>query len=157
MYEFRKVSNEFKFQMEEELRASEEADRQKKLAAAAPPAPTLNLPFSNTPALDAQAAENPTPELALAAPAPDSPTPSELTAAETTPAGLSSENPASESAVESQPESQPFPNPQPVHGVVAAAKPFRGRIPEPPPPPPDHSLSVAQTEAAESEPEARHA
>src|SRR5277367_3368195 len=33
MYEFRKVSNDFKFQMEEELRASEEADRQKKLQA----------------------------------------------------------------------------------------------------------------------------
>lgn len=45
MYEFRKVSNDFKYQMEEELRAAEEADRQKKLAAeaaaraAAPPAP----------------------------------------------------------------------------------------------------------------------
>ena len=46
MYEFRKASNDFKFQMEEELRASEEADRRKKaeeerqrtLAAAAPPA-----------------------------------------------------------------------------------------------------------------------
>src|SRR5579863_3499148 len=33
MYEFRKVSNDFKFQMEEELRASEEAERQRKLAA----------------------------------------------------------------------------------------------------------------------------
>jgi sec-independent protein translocase protein TatB len=48
MYEFRKASNDFKFQMEEELRASEEADRRKKeeerlraLAAAAPPQPTL--------------------------------------------------------------------------------------------------------------------
>ena len=30
MYEFRKASNDFKFQMEEELRASEEADRRKK-------------------------------------------------------------------------------------------------------------------------------
>ena len=30
MYEFRKASNEFKFQMEEELRAAEEADRRKK-------------------------------------------------------------------------------------------------------------------------------
>jgi sec-independent protein translocase protein TatB len=30
MYEFRKASNDFKFQMEEELRNSEEADRQKK-------------------------------------------------------------------------------------------------------------------------------
>ena len=45
MYEFRKASNDFKFQMEEELRASEEADRRKKeeerqnaLAAAPQPA-----------------------------------------------------------------------------------------------------------------------
>src|SRR5579863_10115267 len=30
MYEFRKASNDFKFQMEEELRASEEAERRKK-------------------------------------------------------------------------------------------------------------------------------
>jgi sec-independent protein translocase protein TatB len=44
MYEFRKASNDFKFQMEEELRSSEEADRRKKeeerlraAAAAAPP------------------------------------------------------------------------------------------------------------------------
>ncbi|MGO8934159.1 MAG: twin-arginine translocase TatA/TatE family subunit [Terracidiphilus sp.] len=47
MYEFRKASNDFKFQMEEELRNAEEADRRKKeeeerqraLAAAPPPAP----------------------------------------------------------------------------------------------------------------------
>ena len=45
MYEFRKASNDFKFQMEEELRLSEEADRRKKeeerqrsLAALTPPA-----------------------------------------------------------------------------------------------------------------------
>ena len=30
MYEFRKASNDFKFQMEEELRLAEEADRRKK-------------------------------------------------------------------------------------------------------------------------------
>jgi sec-independent protein translocase protein TatB len=30
MYEFRKASNDFKFQMEEELRTSEDADRRKK-------------------------------------------------------------------------------------------------------------------------------
>jgi len=30
MYEFRKASNDFKFQMEEELRSSEEADRRKR-------------------------------------------------------------------------------------------------------------------------------
>ena len=41
MYEFRKVSNEFKFQMEEELRASEEAERQAKLKAAAVVTPEM--------------------------------------------------------------------------------------------------------------------
>jgi sec-independent protein translocase protein TatB len=50
MYEFRKASNEFKFQMEEELRAAEEADRRKKeeerlkalaLKAPGPEAPAL--------------------------------------------------------------------------------------------------------------------
>jgi len=65
MYEVRKASNDFKFQMEEELRKSEEADRQKKeaerqaaLALAAPalgsqlpevsveaPAPTFENPY----------------------------------------------------------------------------------------------------------------
>jgi sec-independent protein translocase protein TatB len=48
MYEFRKASNDFKFQMEEELRLSEEADRKKKdeatrvaAAASAPEMPSL--------------------------------------------------------------------------------------------------------------------
>ena len=48
MYEFRKASNDFKFQMEEELRTSEEADRRKKeeerlraLALAVPAQPAL--------------------------------------------------------------------------------------------------------------------
>lgn len=66
MYEFRKASNDFKFQMEEELRNAEEADRRKKeeerslaaLAAAEqasvsadPPAQALELP---PPAADAE-------------------------------------------------------------------------------------------------------
>ncbi len=47
MYEFRKASNDFKFQMEEELRQAEEADRRKKeeeerqRALAAAPAPQI--------------------------------------------------------------------------------------------------------------------
>src|SRR6202162_5658418 len=48
MYEFRKASNDFKFQMEEELRLSEEADRRKKeeaerarVAALPPPTQTI--------------------------------------------------------------------------------------------------------------------
>jgi sec-independent protein translocase protein TatB len=51
MYEFRKASNDFKFQMEEELRNAEEADRRKKeeerlkaLALAAPAVATPALP-----------------------------------------------------------------------------------------------------------------
>ena len=49
MYEFRKASNDFKFQMEEELRNAEEADRRKKeeerlrTLALAAPAPTPAL------------------------------------------------------------------------------------------------------------------
>ncbi len=47
MGEFRRASNEFKMQMDEELRASEQADRQKQIAAmeaAAPIPPPLNDP-----------------------------------------------------------------------------------------------------------------
>ncbi len=50
MYEFRKASNDFKFQMEEELRTAEEADRRKKeeerlkALAAAPEQPKLSAP-----------------------------------------------------------------------------------------------------------------
>jgi sec-independent protein translocase protein TatB len=64
MYEFRKASNDFKFQMEEELRLSEEADRRKKeeaerqrvAALAAPVLPPGDVP-SETPApsIEAQA------------------------------------------------------------------------------------------------------
>jgi sec-independent protein translocase protein TatB len=57
MYEFRKASNDFKFQMEEELRSSEEADRRKKAEeerqralAAAPPPVQLEPTTSQTPA-----------------------------------------------------------------------------------------------------------
>src|SRR5580700_1230555 len=57
MYEFRKASNDFKFQMEEELRTAEEADRRKKAEeerqralAAAPPPAQLEATASQTPA-----------------------------------------------------------------------------------------------------------
>jgi sec-independent protein translocase protein TatB len=56
MYEFRKASNDFKFQMEEELRSSEEADRRKKeeerlrtLALAPPAQPALSDSASPVP------------------------------------------------------------------------------------------------------------
>src|ERR1700722_3832472 len=56
MYEFRKASNDFKFQMEEELRTAEEADRRKKaeeerqrVLAAAPAQAQLEATVSQTP------------------------------------------------------------------------------------------------------------
>ena len=55
MYEFRKVSNDFKYQMEEELRASEEADRQKKLKAEAASQVTLAVPPQPVAAIAAEA------------------------------------------------------------------------------------------------------
>jgi sec-independent protein translocase protein TatB len=54
MGEFRRASNEFRMQMEEELRIAEQADRQKEIAAmqaAAPIAPPLTPPENATPAL----------------------------------------------------------------------------------------------------------
>jgi len=49
MYEFRKASNDFKFQMEEELRASEEADRRKREEAERQRALALNPPAQAAP------------------------------------------------------------------------------------------------------------
>ena len=54
MYEFRKAANDFKFQMEEELRVAEEADRRKREAAA--PAPSTGP--AETKPLPAPAAES---------------------------------------------------------------------------------------------------
>jgi sec-independent protein translocase protein TatB len=65
MVEFRRASNEFKMQIEEELRASEEADRQKEITAAAAASaaattvatPATTDPATATPAIDATAGE----------------------------------------------------------------------------------------------------
>jgi sec-independent protein translocase protein TatB len=65
--EFRRASNEFKMQMEEELRVSEQADRQKEIAAieaAAPAAP----PLEGVPTEDPEHPHLPRPEAAEPAP-----------------------------------------------------------------------------------------
>jgi sec-independent protein translocase protein TatB len=67
MYEFRKASNDFKFQMEEELRISEDADRRKQeeerlkaLALAAPkPEAAPALPAAPASTIDATVASTP--------------------------------------------------------------------------------------------------
>ncbi len=78
MYEFRKASNDFKFQMEEELRSAEEADRRKqdeermRALAVTAQAPTLSAPEAVASLLPASSVE---PD-AAAAPA-ESPYPNE--------------------------------------------------------------------------------
>lgn len=72
MAEFRRASNEFKMQMEEELRVAEQAEQQKKIAAmeaAAPTAPSLTepAPVENT---IASAADDP-PEIPFHAQEPE--------------------------------------------------------------------------------------
>ena len=74
MYEFRKASNDFKFQMEEELRSAEEADRRKKEEEERQRRLAANPPAQIEAGTDAQASEagSGTPE---ASPAPESPDP----------------------------------------------------------------------------------
>jgi sec-independent protein translocase protein TatB len=90
MYEFRKASNDFKFQMEEELRQSEEADRRKKeeeerqRALAAAPPPAQLAPPAESPAQPEAAAEpapppEPPADIAADAPEPAIAIPSEST------------------------------------------------------------------------------
>lgn len=64
MGEFRRASNEFRMQMEEELRVSEQQEQQKKIAAmeaAAPAAPALESSSENTIAAPAENASTETP------------------------------------------------------------------------------------------------
>ena len=114
MYEFRKISNDFKFQMEEELRASEEAERQRKLAEAQAQAALAAPPQPVTPAVTVDAVSEPaTPEVAA-----------NIGAESTAEAAA----PAVTGEVRGEPRKFPHIQP-PVSGdPVAAQKPFRGRI-----------------------------
>jgi sec-independent protein translocase protein TatB len=66
MYEFRKVSNDFKYQMEEEFRAAEDADRRKKEAEALAARATA-------PGINAEAAQLPSPQSTVESPYSTSP------------------------------------------------------------------------------------
>ena len=180
MYEFRKASNDFKFQMEEELRQSEEADRRRKeeeerqrALAASPPAPQLDVvapqldvtaPQVDQPAESvAESAAAATPETPSESPYPGETTYPDLAAEATRPEETTEDLTAS--AVEAaRLRIQP-----PSTGAVVAANP-PGRAPqqaelfeltaEPGPAP---SLEVAATtpesdnpEAERSEPAAHH-
>jgi sec-independent protein translocase protein TatB len=152
MYEFRKVSNDFKFQMEEELRASEEADRQRKLQAAAQetaaqgaldapkplpePEPAAQLePGAGTTVID--------PAYAAALEAEN--------AAKITDAKASAEEavaPAVAGEVRGEPRRFPHIQPPVTGETVAAQKPFRGRVEETAPETGDGPKEPLQSEEA---------
>ena len=109
MYEFRKVSNDFKFQMEEELRASEEAERMRKIQA------------------DARA------PLPPAAPEPVQPELASGTEAVATEAAPAVEGEVRAHSSDHEPDLTPkFPQiaPPSTGEPVAAQRPFRGRFSE---------------------------
>lgn len=127
MYEVRKASNDFKFQMEEELRQSEEADRRQKeeaerqrALAATPPPPQLEQPAESA----AEAAAPATPEALC-----ESPYPGETTYPDLAAEGTPSEE-ATRAAVEgarpedegSKPEDEAAQNEDLMASAVEAAR-----------------------------------
>jgi sec-independent protein translocase protein TatB len=138
MYEFRKVSNDFKFQMEEELRASEEADRQRKLA-------ETQAALAAQPQAALQA-----PPAVIAEPAPQQPEAADLVTSANvgaeSPEAVSETAPAVEGEVRGEPkrflqdqmqgqiqassQNQIRIQPPTTGETIAAQKPFRGRSSE---------------------------
>jgi sec-independent protein translocase protein TatB len=77
LYEFRKASNDFKFQIEEELRASEQAERQKELsaqAAVSQPATPVAITAGETVSAEPVSEDLPAPEDMTEASAAETPT-----------------------------------------------------------------------------------
>jgi len=156
MYEFRKVSNDFKYQMEEELRASEEADRIKKQNAIAAQLPAQIPPAE--PDFVAQSQSHPlvarVQEMAEGSTAPvaEAATSAEAGATEppTETAPTLAEEPIQAELYRGEPRK--FPNIQPptTGEVIAAAKPYRNWVPETAPQP-----AVEAPVAAEATAEAR--
>jgi sec-independent protein translocase protein TatB len=108
MADFRKASNEFRTQMEEELRISEQADRQKQVAAIE----------ASAPAIAAQADPVPTPEPSIRSestpePAPEYPT-------------QYPEDPLPERVLEPAPGPAPEPLPIAVSGELSIMPPSTG-------------------------------
>jgi sec-independent protein translocase protein TatB len=168
MYEFRKASNDFKFQMEEELRQSEEADRRKKeeeerqrALAAAPPVPQLDVaapqieqPAESVPATPETSAESPYPgetthpDLAADATRPEETT-EDLTASAVEAARLRIQPPSTGAVVAANPPGQPA---QQAELFEPTTEPANA------PPPEDAATATASDhpEAERSEPAAHH-
>ena len=108
MYEFRKASNDFKFQMEEELRQSEEAERRKKEEERQRAQAAQAASEQATVSADPQTASTPA----------DSPYPGETSYPEQYPPETTSDEPKSD-------DSAPRIMPPSVGETVAAARPNR--------------------------------
>jgi sec-independent protein translocase protein TatB len=122
MYEFRKASNDFKFQMEEELRQSEEADRRKKeeeerkrALAAAPPPAQIESPVPPT--------ESPIQPAEPATPAPPPEPPADIAADVPNAGSSTTDGPAGESSIESPLIEPPPVDPPSVELPPASASP----------------------------------
>ena len=113
MYEFRKASNDFKFQMEEELRNAEEADRRKKEEERQKALATTVVSEQAS-----VSADPPTPVNAIESPYPASPYPGE----DNYPSQYPPENPAATAPAE---ESAPRIMPPSTGETVAASRPSR--------------------------------
>ena len=138
MYEFRKVSNDFKFQMEEELRASEEADRQRKLQA------TLAATTPAIAASDPAPSSDPAPRIA------DSSNIEGEASAEALPGEVRAEP-------RRFPPTVPTIQPPSTGNPIASQRPFRGRLTEEASESaPEEAPAAPPSEPAGSEQEAHH-
>jgi sec-independent protein translocase protein TatB len=120
MYEFRKASNDFKFQMEEELRNSEESDRRKKEEERLRSLASVAAAEQASVSADPPAAAKPIETKPV-----DSPYPGEATY----PPQYPPQTTTGETKIE---ESVPRIMPPSIGETVAAAKPSRGLDPSPP-------------------------
>lgn len=134
MYEIRKASNDFKFQMEEELRTAEEAVRRKKEAER----------LSALPSSQQAAAVSPAPESASATPT-ESPYPDEVI------------YPASTATVSEAPAEEPYPRilPPSTGEPVPAARPGGKRAAQPKPPAAKKPVRAAKVKRAATKAPAR--
>lgn len=133
MYEFRKASNDFKFQMEEELRVAEEADRRKKEEAERQRNLALTAPAAASQAIEAEAGIG----------AGESPLASSYPGEGNYPAAYPAEGPAAELPVVTIPRIQP-----PSTGEQVTAAPPTSVAP------PEASAEPDEAAPADSEPAA---
>jgi sec-independent protein translocase protein TatB len=131
MADFRRASNEFRSQMEDELRISEQADRQKKIAAteaAAPATPAIEAANDTDQTIDAESAYATKNQPSLDS-ASDAESQYPLDSAQQTPLESTYESIsdlASESTPESMPDTAPAPLPIATSGEFSILPPSTG-------------------------------